>query len=125
MLEQIVAWTRWRGRLRRRAFVLRGLVASAAFVVLFVFLERVAGHAGTLVLYPPFFLVLGSLASRRLHDQARSALWLLLLIVPILGPLLLAWWLLIVRGTAGDNEHGPDTLLAGRDYLQVAIHEPA
>jgi uncharacterized membrane protein YhaH (DUF805 family) len=125
LLQHILAWTRWRGRLRRSAYLLRLLAASATFIVLFVFLDRAVGHAATLLLYPPFFAVLACLAIRRLHDQARAGWWLLASIVPVLGPLLLGWWLLLVRGTVGDNQYGPDTRVAGRDYLKVAIHEPA
>ena len=66
-----------------------------------------------------------SLSVRRLHDQARSAWWLLALIVPILGPLLLAFLLFFKRGTDGSNQYGDDPRRIGRDYLRVAIHEPA
>lgn len=125
MLDPILDWMRWHGRLRRRVFWLRLALAGLAFVVLFVFLERTAGRAATLVLYPPFFAVLLSLSVRRLHDQARTGGWLLALLVPVLGPLLVAWLLLCARGTRGDNQYGADPRVAGRDYLRVAIHEPA
>jgi uncharacterized membrane protein YhaH (DUF805 family) len=125
VLESILRWTRWRGRLRRRTFWWRLTAATLAFVVLFVFLERTTGHASTLLLYPPVFAVLLSLAVRRLHDQARTGWWLLASLVPVLGPLLVGWLLLFARGTRGDNQYDADPRLAGRDYLQVAIHEPA
>jgi uncharacterized membrane protein YhaH (DUF805 family) len=125
LLERILAWTRWRGRMRRRSFWMRLLAATATFVVLFVFLDGTLGHASTLVLYPPFFAVLLSLAIRRLHDQARGAPWLVALLVPVLGPLVVAWWLGVTRGTQGDNQYGADPRRLDRDYLQVAIHEPA
>lgn len=111
--------------MRRRTFLWKLLVAAFAFVVLFVFMERTLGRASTLLLYPPFFAVLLSLFVRRLHDQARSAWWLLAVIVPILGPLLLAFLLLFKRGTDGSNQYGDDPRQVGRDYLRVAIHEPA
>ena len=123
--QTILAWTRWQGRLRRRTFLWKFLVAAFVFVVLFVFMERALGRTSTLLLYPPLFAVLLSLFVRRLHDQARSAWWLLAVIVPILGPLLLAFLLLFKRGTDGSNQHGDDPRLVGRDYLRVAIHEPA
>jgi uncharacterized membrane protein YhaH (DUF805 family) len=125
MAKGLVGWTRWRGRLRRRDFIARLALATAAFTVLFVFLDRTTGYASTLVLYPPYFVVLASLAVRRLHDQARSAWWLPVPVVPLLGPLILAWRLLLTRGTHGANQYGDDPRLRGYDYLQVAIHEPA
>jgi uncharacterized membrane protein YhaH (DUF805 family) len=98
------------------------LVATVTFAVLFVFLERVAGHASTLVLYPPFFAVALSLLVRRLHDQARSGYWLLALLVPIAGPLLVFFLSVFKRGTIGENQYGDDPRLRGRDYLQVQVH---
>ncbi|MFT3897874.1 MAG: DUF805 domain-containing protein [Thermomonas sp.] len=121
----LLAWTRWKGRLRRRSFLWMALAASAAFAVLFVFLQRAFGETSTLALYPPYFAVMLSLMARRLHDQARSAWWLLAALVPVLGPLLLAFLLLFKRGTEGENQHGEDPRTRGRDYLRVAIHEPA
>ena len=56
-------------------------------------------------------LLIPSLAvgARRLHDTDRSAWWLLLLLVPILG-----WIVLIVfmalRGQEGGNRFGPDPI---------------
>ena len=125
MAKGLLDWTRWRGRLRRRDFLARLIVATTVFVVLFVFLDRIAGYDSTLALYPPYFVVLASLFVRRLHDQARSAWWLLVPIVPLLGPLILVWRLLLTRGTQGANQYGDDPRQRGYDYLQVAIHEPA
>lgn len=124
MTEWILGWTRWQGRLRRRSLLWRAMVAGTVFTVLYVFLERVAGPLSTFVLYPPFFAVLLSLSVRRLHDQARSPLWLLALLVPVLGPLLVAFLLVFARGTAGDNQYGEDPRTLGRDYLKVAAIEP-
>ncbi|WP_162823794.1 DUF805 domain-containing protein [Lysobacter sp. TY2-98] len=125
MAQGLLHWTRWRGRLRRRDFLLRLVIATAVFTVLFVFLDRVVSESSTLLLYPPYFTVLASLFARRLHDQARSAWWLLVPIIPVLGPLILAWRLLITPSTHGANQYGDDPRLRGYDYLQVAIHEPA
>ncbi|TZF90909.1 DUF805 domain-containing protein [Cognatilysobacter lacus] len=125
MTKHLTGWTRRAGRLRRRDFLARLTAATLVFVVLFVFLERVVGFDSTLALYPPYFAVLASLFTRRLHDQARSAWWLLVPIIPVLGPVVLAWRLLLTRGTHGANQYGDDPRLRGYDYLQVAIHEPA
>ncbi|MEW9624767.1 DUF805 domain-containing protein [Rhodanobacter geophilus] len=124
-MRRVREWIEWRGRMGRLAFLWRLAAAATVFVVLFVFLESVAGYASTLVLYPPFFAVLSSLAVRRLHDSARSAWHLLAPIVPVLGPVYLAGLLLFARGTQGDNQYGDDPRSRNRDYLQVSIHEPA
>ena len=48
-------------------------------------------------------------AGRRLHDTGRSAWWLLICFVPVVGALVLIWWF-IQRGEDGANEYGPDPL---------------
>jgi len=46
---------------------------------------------------------------RRLHDTGRSAWWLLLGLIPLIGFLVLLWWF-VQKGTDGANEFGPDPL---------------
>jgi uncharacterized membrane protein YhaH (DUF805 family) len=123
-MNHLAAWFSWRGRLRRRSFWWRALAAATVFVLLYNALDPLS-HAATLLLYPPLFATLLSLCLRRLHDQARGGGWLLVALVPVLGPLLLAFLLLFKRGTAGENQYGEDPRLAGRDYLKVAVYEPA
>lgn len=48
-------------------------------------------------------------AGRRLHDTGRSAWWLLLMLIPLIGFLVLLFWF-IQKGTDGPNEYGPDPL---------------
>ena len=122
--KRLRAWFGWRGRLRRRNYWAMALAASVVFVVLYVSIERLVGRGATLALYPPFFACHLALAARRLHDQARGAGWLLLVAVPVLGPLVVAAWLLLKGGTAGENQHGPDPRVAGRDYLVVDAYGP-
>jgi uncharacterized membrane protein YhaH (DUF805 family) len=110
LTRHLLAWTRWNGRLRRRDFLWMALAATAAFVVLFVFLRNALGEASTLLLYPPYFAVMLSLCVRRLHDQARGGWWLLAALAPVLGPLLLAFLLACRRGTEGENQFGEDPL---------------
>ena len=52
------------------------------------------------------FLSLISCIIRRLHDQNRSAAFLLVGLIPGLGPLILVA-MLFFEGTNGDNEYGP------------------
>ncbi len=123
--KYLIAWVRWKSRLRRRNFLWMACCATAVFVVLYVFLQRTLGEASTLLLYPPYVAVIVSLSVRRLHDQALSAWWLVPALVPVLGPLLLVFLLTITRGTNGENQYGDDPRTRGRDYLRVSINEPA
>lgn len=74
---------------------------------------RLVGDSGVLTtLYGVFiFLPWWAVQFRRLHDTDRSAWWLLLIIIPVVG------WIIIIlfncqRGTLGENRYGPDPLQA-------------
>lgn len=47
-----------------------------------------------------------AVAARRLHDTDRSAKWLLIGLVPLIGGLVLLWFY-VQRGTEGPNRFGP------------------
>lgn len=47
---------------------------------------------------------------RRLHDRNKSAWWILLVFLPIIGWIVLFVWTYCLRGTVGDNRFGPDPL---------------
>jgi len=110
----------WRGRGGRRSAWLGAAALLAAFAAGFVLLETAVGWDSTLLLYPPFFWAAFTLAARRLHDRGRSALWLLALGVPLLGPLWLGFEMAFLRGTPGPNRWGAPPRSRVRDYLTVA-----
>ena len=124
-MDLVLAWFTWRGRLRRRRYWWMALASGLAFVLLYVAIGQLLGRGATLALYPFFFASWLSQAVRRLHDTARGGGWLLALLVPVLGPLFVAFALLFKRGTAGENQYGEDPRLSGRDYLKVAVYESA
>lgn len=71
------------------------------------------GEEAPAILNPLFGLAtfLPSLCAggRRLHDRDMSAWWLLLILVPVIGALILLV-LFALRGTEGPNRFGPDPL---------------
>jgi uncharacterized membrane protein YhaH (DUF805 family) len=89
--------------------------------VLYTFIEATIGRPATLILYPPTLWAMFVLTCKRLHDREQSAWWLLLVVIPVAGPVLLCAWLLLGRGTRGDNRFGPDPRSAGADYLTVTM----
>jgi uncharacterized membrane protein YhaH (DUF805 family) len=107
------------GRLSRGPIVLAAVVATATFAILFVFLESALGRGATWLLYPPFLWIVLSLSIRRLHDRARSAWFLLVACIPILGPVWLFVELFLRSGTSGDNQYGDDPRTLRADYLTV------
>jgi uncharacterized membrane protein YhaH (DUF805 family) len=60
------------------------------------------GLAGLVFLLPSI-----SVATRRLHDIGKSGWWQLLAFVPVLGILVLIYWLAL-NGHAGANAYGPN-----------------
>ncbi len=56
---------------------------------------------------------------RRLHDSGRSGWWLLIILIPVIGILVLLYWM-IRRGDVGDNAFGPDPI-EGASGLPPAI----
>ena len=47
-----------------------------------------------------------AVAARRLHDINRSGWWMLIVLIPILGGLVLLWWC-VKKGDEGENDFGP------------------
>ncbi|MEW7313415.1 DUF805 domain-containing protein [Buttiauxella gaviniae] len=101
------------GRARRKEFwmfILVNLVLTAVLTILDKMLGlRIAKDEGllTTIYGVLIFLPYWAVQFRRLHDTDRSAWWLLLLLIPLVG------WLIILafncqRGTPGENEYGPD-----------------
>lgn len=112
-----------RGRLSRGRFWRASLVAWLLFWVAFALLDGVSTVDLTRI--PALILIaaLFCLCSRRYHDLDRSSLWLLLLLVPVLGVLVVIYELGFRRGSVGENRYGTDprTFEAlDRDYATVS-----
>jgi uncharacterized membrane protein YhaH (DUF805 family) len=109
------------GRISRSTFWWTIILLGIAFAVLFVFVREELGRPSTLALYPPALWILGASAVKRMRDRGKSPAWLLVVLIPVLGPL----WLLIElgmrKGNSGENHYGPDPLEFGSDYLTVNI----
>ena len=114
-----LSWVGFAGRLTRGSFWWRAVAAWLVFAILCVFLDGSRRNATTWILYPPLLWILVSLLVRRLHDRGHSAWRLLLVLIPIIGPLYLAIALAFGKGTDGDNQYGPDPRLVNVDYLTV------
>jgi uncharacterized membrane protein YhaH (DUF805 family) len=73
------------------------------------------GALGITVAYPLFglatFLPSLAVAVRRLHDIDRTSWWILLVLIPLVGAIVLIIWH-CTKGTAGPNRFGPDPLPA-------------
>ena len=101
------------GRARRKEywmFILVNLILTGVLSILDKMLGlRIAGDEGALTTIYGVLIILPywALQFRRLHDTDRSAWWLLLLLIPVVG------WLIILafncqNGTPGSNKFGRD-----------------
>jgi uncharacterized membrane protein YhaH (DUF805 family) len=107
------------GRMSRSSFWLCALLAWAVFVILFVGMDGMFSHRATLLLYPLLFWVLLALMTKRLHDRNKRGAWIMLVAVPIFGPLVLFTELGFLRGSTGDNRFGADPVESFPDYQTV------
>ena len=109
----------WHGRVGRTTWLLR-IVGLALLAVAFGLLAgSLLGDAGSAVVAALFAWCAGAVSTRRLHDIGKSAWSLLVLLVPVVGPL----WLLfqLTRpGVEGRNRYGTDPE-SRFDYLRVDI----
>lgn len=97
-----------RGRLNRKRYFFRGLIADIVFFVIMLFMDAISP-----ILSIPFWVasIVCSvmLNIRRCHDLDKSGWFSLLLLVPIVG-IIVAIYLLLAKGTEGLNHYGPDPL---------------
>jgi len=97
------------GRATRPEFWWFALFTFAVSAVLQVVLGAIIGHGFASVLANLFSLavLLPSLAvgARRLHDGDRSAWWLLIVLVPVIGWFVLLYFY-VQPGTPGPNQYG-------------------
>ena len=101
------------GRARRAEYWWFGLflliVGVGLSVIEAVLFGRAMGHYGFLsgIFNLAAFLPSLGVSIRRLHDVDRSGWWLLILLIPLVGTLLVLYWF-VQRGTVGPNRYGPD-----------------
>ena len=107
-LDVLKKYAVFSGRARRQEywmFVLINILISIALG----FVDGVIGTAGVLSLVYSLAILIPSLAVfvRRLHDTDRSAWWLLLGFIPVIGAIVLLVFA-VLEGVTGDNEYGSD-----------------
>lgn len=107
-LNVLKNYAQFRGRARRKElwmFFLVNLIISFAIAIV----ETMLGGPGYLTTIYSLAVFIPTLAvsARRLHDTDRSAWWLLIGLIPLLGFLILLVFY-VLEGTAGDNSHGAD-----------------
>ncbi|AIQ99839.1 hypothetical protein LG71_08005 [Pluralibacter gergoviae] len=98
------------GRARRREYFIFNLISVLIMALLGVVDTMSGGGSfGMLELIYSLLILLPSLAvlSRRLHDTDRSAWWMLILLIPFIGCLIL-FIFNCQKGSPGNNRYGPE-----------------
>lgn len=94
------------GRARRKEYWMFCLI-SMLFHISLAVIEFTIGMFGiSLLLSLALFIPSISVLVRRLHDTNRSAWWLLISLIPVLGGLIL--FVLLVLDSDEDNDYGPN-----------------
>jgi uncharacterized membrane protein YhaH (DUF805 family) len=96
------------GRARRKEYWMF-LLMNILFAVLIAIAEKILGTGGILgLIYSLVFFIPGiAVSARRLHDIDKSAWWMLIIIIPLIGPLILLYFA-ASDGTPGSNRFGPN-----------------
>ncbi len=94
------------GRTTRKQYWMFILIYIAIYAALFI-VDLVLG-TGFLALFFSLVLFLPgiSIAARRLHDTGRSGWWQLIALVPLIGAIVLLFFL--VQDSNVDNQYGPN-----------------
>jgi uncharacterized membrane protein YhaH (DUF805 family) len=107
-------YAKFDGRARRKEywmFALFNFLIAVALSIVDGILHLKVGMYGMGVLGTLYALALLipniAISIRRLHDTDRSGWWLLILLVPIIGAIVLLVFM-VLAGTAGENRYGPD-----------------
>lgn len=95
------------GRARRQEYWMFALINLGILIVLDVIglvtkLPEISLVYGLAVLLPGL-----AVSFRRLHDTGKSAWWLLILLVPLVGAIVIIVFT-ATEGVRGDNAYGPD-----------------
>lgn len=94
-----------RGRINRGTYWIISLFIWSSFYILFTALNLIS-YGATWILYPILFWALIATATKRLHDTNKSAHWLWLVFIPVLGPLILIYLLGLKKGMKLVNRYG-------------------
>ena len=99
-----------KGRARRKEYWIFNLVNYLIFIMLFLLIED---KAIALIFNTIMFIPSITVSCRRMHDTDRSAWWMLIGIIPILGTIILIIFFCL-SGTRGRNRFGNDPKLEYR-----------
>ena len=105
------------GRLARGAYWMASLFYWSTFYVFYNVLWYAFAPGATFFLYPLLFWIIFATSVKRLHDHNKSGYWLLVILIPVFGPLLLIYFLGFKKSNYIGNRYGTVPGSAA-DYLK-------
>ncbi|RKU27514.1 DUF805 domain-containing protein [Candidatus Poribacteria bacterium] len=99
----------FKGRVNRAKFWMVNLL----LIVVVGIMVLIYGEEGSVILFPFGILCFWAglaITAKRWHDRNKSAWWILIELIPILGPIWAFVELGFCKGTDGPNRFGPDPL---------------
>lgn len=106
-----------RGRINRLTYWTLSIFIWTTFYVLFTVIDSLISYSATWIIYPLLYWALFATATKRLHDINLSGYWLWLILIPVLGPLLLIYFLGFRKGSRVKNRFGSNPNTAA-DYFK-------
>lgn len=95
-----------RGRINRLTYWIASLFIWSTFYILYTLLDWLFNVGATWFIYPLLFWALYATAVKRLQDSGRSKRWIFLVAIPVLGPLMLIFFLAFKKGNRLPNGFG-------------------
>lgn len=111
-----------RVRITRVTYWTASIFIWTAFYILFNALHYLFSYSATWIIYPLLFWALIATATKRLHDINLSGWWLLIVLIPVLGPSVLIYLLGFRKGSINKNRFGNNPNMAP-DYLKNVAPE--
>jgi uncharacterized membrane protein YhaH (DUF805 family) len=106
-LSVVKQYVNFNGRARRKEYWMYYLF----YIIFYIVLSVIDGILGLGLLAPLYMLALLlptiSVAARRLHDTGRSGWWQLIGLIPVIGWIVLIYFL-VLDSTPGENQYGPN-----------------
>ncbi|SJL83377.1 DUF805 domain-containing protein [Vibrio palustris] len=106
-LSVLKQYAEFSGRARRKQYWMFNLVNLIILLALFVLNGMAHTEVFTSIYSLGIFLPALAVTVRRLHDTGRSGWWCLVSFIPIIGSLILLYFV-VQDSVAGSNEFGPN-----------------
>jgi len=111
------------GRIGRAVFFISVVLLWSLFFNINFLLDRAMGEWSPLLLYIPFLWSILALSVKRYHDIGKESTYLLLLLIPVIGPVWVFLELLLRKGMSGNNKYGQSPKHESLDYRMVTSND--